>query len=152
MADGGGRAVPISDDEATIQRRGDTWSEHNLYNGAGEVGMETYFPHLSRLNATVMRYSLAPGASEGMHHHDETPDSCSPFSSEELYLVTVGELVVTIDGVSTLLRAGDAAYCPAGSHHGVVNASNEPAEAVLIFGAPRVEPLVAEIVAAQVTV
>ena len=34
------------------------------------------------------------------------------------------------------LRAGDALYAPAGSHHGVANESDAPAELILVFGPP----------------
>lgn len=120
-----------------IQRRGDGHHDWTLYEGEGRVGIEWYFPDASALGAQVMLYHLAPGASEGEHRHlTGAADSCSADSSDEMYVVTAGEIVFTADGVDRVLRAGDGAYAPAGMVHGVRNASDAPAELVLIFGPP----------------
>lgn len=82
-----------------------------------------------------MLYRLEPGAEEGQHHHlDGDPDSCSPNSSDEMYIVTRGEVVVTADDDRRVLGVGDAFYAPEGMRHGVRNESDAVAELVLVFG------------------
>lgn len=121
-----------------LQRRDSHQVEQPLYDGAGVLGLEKYFADSTRLTSSVLRYHFEPGASEGMHRHDAAAaDSCTPEDSDELYLVISGELVMTIEGERTTLAAGDAAYAPAGTWHGIANESEAPAEMVLIFGPPR---------------
>lgn len=129
-------SVPASD--SSIQRRGDDPRDWKLYNGNGSIGIEWYFREISALAANVMLYHLEPGAEEGSHFHLEgDPDSCSVKSSDEMYVVTRGEVVFVRGDERIPLRAGDAAYAPHGVAHGVVNASTDAAELVLIFGPPR---------------
>ena len=121
-----------------LQRRASRQVERPLYDGAGVLGLEEYFADSTRLTSSVLRYHFEPGASEGMHRHDAAAaDSCTPEDSDELYLVISGELVMTIDGERTTLAAGDAAYAPARTWHGIANESEAPAEMVLVFGPPR---------------
>lgn len=119
------------------QRRGDGHHDWTLYAGARRVGIEWYFRDATALGAQVMLYHLEPGASEGEHRHlTGAADSCSAESSDEMYVVVSGEVVFTSAGARRVLRAGDAAYAPAGLVHGVVNDSDAPAELVLVFGPP----------------
>jgi quercetin dioxygenase-like cupin family protein len=121
-----------------LQRRDSHRVEQPLYDGAGVLGLERYFADSTRLTSSVLRYHFEPGVSEGMHRHDAAAtDSCTPEDSDELYLVISGELVMTVEGERTTLAAGDAAYAPAGTWHGITNESEAPAEMVLIFGPPR---------------
>jgi quercetin dioxygenase-like cupin family protein len=121
-----------------VQRRDSHRVEQPLYDGAGVLGLEEYFAEATRLTSSVMRFHFEPGASEGRHRHDATAtDSCSPDDSDELYLVISGELVMTVEGERTTLAAGDAAYAPARTWHGIANESGAPAEMVLVFGPPR---------------
>lgn len=123
-----------------VQRRDSHLVEQPLYDGAGVLGLERYFADSTRLSSSVWRYYFEPGASEGVHRHDaEAADSCTVYDSDELYLVVSGELVMTVEGERTTLKAGDAAYAPAGTWHGIANESDGPAEMVLIFGPPRLE-------------
>ncbi|SDO25915.1 Cupin domain-containing protein [Microbacterium sp. ru370.1] len=123
-----------------IQRRGDTHHDWTLYEGQSRVGIEWYFRDATALGVHAMLYELAPGASEGEHRHlSGAVDSCSAESSDEMYIVTRGEIVFSGDGEERVLAAGDAAYAPAGMRHGVRNASAEPAELVLVFGPSRRE-------------
>ena len=120
-----------------MQRRDSLRVEQPLYGGAGVLGLEEYFADSTRLTSSVLRYHFEPGASEGMHRHDAAADdSCTPDDSDELYLVLSGELVMNIEGERTTLAAGDAAYAPARTWHGIANESETPAEMVLIFGPP----------------
>lgn len=121
-----------------LQRRDSRRVDQPLYEGTGVLGLEKYFADSTRLTSSVLRYHFEPGASEGMHRHDvASADSCTPEDSDELYLVISGELVMTIEGERKTLVAGDAAYAPARTWHGISNETEAPAEMVLIFGAPR---------------
>ncbi|WP_300264996.1 cupin domain-containing protein [Microbacterium sp.] len=117
-----------------VQRRGDNPFEWELYKGAGRVGIEWYFKETTQLPASVMLYHLEPGAEEGEHFHLEgEEDSCSIESQDEIYVVTVGEVVITSGDERRTLRAGDAFYAPEGMRHGVRNESDAPAELILVF-------------------
>ena len=121
-----------------IQRRGEVSYDWQLYGGAGRLAVESYFRDQTTLPANVMLYHLPPGSSEGEHIHLEgEEDSCTPYSSDELYAVVSGRVVVTADGERAELGPGDAAYTPAGSRHGVANETDEPAELVIVFGPPK---------------
>jgi quercetin dioxygenase-like cupin family protein len=88
-----------------------------------------------------MLYHLEPGAEEGQHFHLEgAGDSCSPGSSDEMYVVTRGEVVISSGEDRRVLRAGDAYYAPQGVRHGVRNDSDAPAELLLVFGPRGVNP------------
>lgn len=118
-----------------VQKRGDDSHDGELYQGQGRVGIEWYFPQTTALPTSVMLYHLEPGAEEGQHHHlAGDPDSCSTNSSDEMYIVTQGEVVVTAGAEHRTLRSGDAFYAPEGMQHGVRNDSDAPAELVLVFG------------------
>lgn len=121
-----------------IHRSGEDARSWTLYGGSGTLDLDYYFRSTSALGATVMRFHLEPGTSEGEHLHLEgDPGSCSPEDSDELYVVTLGEVVMTVDGERSVLAAGDALYAPAGSLHGVANESDRPAELILVFGPPQ---------------
>ena len=120
-----------------IQRRGDDHYDWALYGGRGKLGVDWYFRQTTALASSVMLYHLEPGAEEGTHHHLEGDDSsCSVKSSDELYVVVAGEVVMNLDGERTVLHPGDSAYAPAGLPHGVANESDAPAELILVFGPP----------------
>lgn len=118
-----------------VQRRGDNSHDWELYQGEGRIGIEWYFQQSTTLPTSVMMYRLEPGAEEGQHHHlGGDPESCSPNSSDEMYIVTRGEVVITAGDDRRVLRVGDAFYAPEGMHHGVRNDSDAVAELVLVFG------------------
>lgn len=118
-----------------VQKRGDDSHDWELYQGQGRVGIEWYFRQTTALPTSVMLYHLEPGAEEGQHHHlAGDPDSCSTTSSDEMYIVTQGEVVVTAGAERRTLRSGDAFYAPEGMPHGVRNESDAAAELVLVFG------------------
>lgn len=118
-----------------VQRRGDNAHDWELYHGEGRIGIEWYFKETTALPISVMLYHLEPGAEEGQHFHLEgAEDSCSEGSSDELYVVTSGEVVITSGDDRRVLRAGDGFYAPEGMRHGVRNESDAPAELVLVFG------------------
>ncbi|WP_243228324.1 cupin domain-containing protein [Microbacterium sp. CIAB417] len=118
-----------------VQRQGDNAHDWELYRGRGRIGIEWYFQQTTSLPISVMRYRLEPGAEEGQHHHlGGDPTSCSPDGSDEMYIVTRGEVVIIAGDERRVLRAGDAFYAPEGMQHGVRNDSDAVAELVLVFG------------------
>ena len=120
-----------------VQRRNDNPHDWALYRGAGRIGVEWYFKETTKLQASVMLYHLEPGAEEGQHFHLGGDDaSCSPDSSDEIYVVISGEVVMTAGDGRRVLRPGDALYAPSGELHGVRNESDQPAELILVFGPP----------------
>jgi len=118
-----------------VQKRGDNAYEWDLYKGRASIGIEWYFKETTDLPTSVMLYHLEPGAEEGQHFHLEgVGDSCSPGSSDEMYVVVSGEVVISSDEDQRTLRAGDAFYAPQGVRHGVRNDSDASAELILVFG------------------
>ena len=67
-------------------------------------------------NNRIMKGTLIPGASIGMHTHT---------SSSETIFITAGKGHVIEDGQISSVKAGDCLYCPQGSSHSLVNDSNE---------------------------
>ena len=64
----------------------------------------------------IMRITLEPGSSIGMHEHT---DSC-----EVLYVIA-GVGTAIMDGTEETLCAGDAHYCPKGHAHSLINRGTE---------------------------
>ena len=62
----------------------------------------------------ILKGRLVPGASIGMHTHDD---------SSEVIFITKGEGCVLYDGERLPLQAGDVHYCPKGHTHSLVNDS-----------------------------
>ena len=69
----------------------------------GFVGRFFHSEHM-----TFVHYEIAPGARVHPHRHE----------NEEAWHVVEGELEMTLDGATTVLRAGDAAVVPANVEHG----------------------------------
>lgn len=63
--------------------------------------------------------TLAPGAEPHPPHHHE---------HEELFLLERGTVTVTINGKSTVLGPGSAAFIHSGEVHGLRNTGQEPAQ------------------------
>lgn len=64
----------------------------------------------------VHETTLAPGSSPHPPHRHE---------HEEMFLMMKGQLAVTIEGTTTVIGAGAAAYVRSGELHGVHNPGNE---------------------------
>src|SRR5215831_15197806 len=56
---------------------------------------------------TLVHYEIAPGARVHPHRHE----------NEEVWNVVEGELEMTVDGATSVLRSGDAAVVPSGVEH-----------------------------------
>lgn len=71
--------------------------------------------HMDEQNK-ILRGRLIPGASVGMHRHED--------SSEIIFLVG-GRAKSICDGKEELLFVGDCHYCPKGSEHCLINVGEE---------------------------
>jgi quercetin dioxygenase-like cupin family protein len=66
-------------------------------------------------NRILTKARLIPGASIGMHTHE---DSC------EVIFILEGHGSILEDGTSKAVQAGDCLYCPKGGSHSLVNDSD----------------------------
>ena len=64
----------------------------------------------------ILRGKLVPGASIGMHKHE---------NNSEIIFILSGQGATFCDGVEEKLFAGDCHYCPKGSEHGLRNVGEE---------------------------
>ena len=83
--------------------------------GEKEVSAQMYADSLGK----IMRGTLIPGASIGLHTHET--------SSEIIYILS-GTGKVLYDGEYTPLKAGDCHYCPKGHAHSLMNGGEENLE------------------------
>ena len=68
--------------------------------------------------ATISRVTMEPGATSARHVHPE---------SEQIWLIEKGNaLLLTSDGQTEGLQAGDVVRTPPGTIHGVTNTGTEP--------------------------
>ncbi len=89
----------------------------NFKGGEKHLEARMYFDGTNRI---LTRAKLIPGASIGMHTHD---DSC------EVIFISEGRGSIIEDGTKKAVEAGDCLYCPKGGSHSLVNDS----DADLIF-------------------
>ena len=89
--------------------------------GEQEVAARMYADALNR----IMRATLKPGASIGMHTHD---------AGSEIVYVLQGNATVVEETGETVLSAGMCHYCPKGGSHSIINRSGE--DLVLIAVVP----------------
>ena len=112
-----------------IERRNRTAFDWRVYAG-GDIPVQWYFRKEAELSVAVQAWTIAPGASEGMHaHHGERP-------LEELYVVVAGEAQVTVDGEVSYLGVGDAFLAKVGSDHDVRNVGEVPLTMIVVWGPP----------------
>lgn len=78
--------------------------------GEKEVSAKMFHDDLNR----IMYARLEPGASIGLHRH---------IDNSEIVYALQGEAVVTCDGKTEILKAGQCHYCPKGHEHGMKNES-----------------------------
>ena len=83
--------------------------------GAKELRAKMFFDGTNR----IMKGLLVPGASIGMHTHD---DSC------EVIFITSGRGSVIMDGETSPVYAGLCHYCPQGHTHSLINDSDADLE------------------------
>ncbi len=87
----------------------------NFKGGEKELRARMFFDGTNR----IMKACLVPGASIGMHTHD---DSC------EVIFITSGRGSVIMDGESSPVYAGLCHYCPQGHTHSLINDSDADLE------------------------
>lgn len=84
----------------------------HMRGGEKEVSARMYADPLGK----IMRGTLIPGASIGLHTHET--------SSETIYILS-GTGKVLCDGVYEPLAVGSCHYCPKGHAHSLINDSGE---------------------------
>ena len=87
----------------------------HMRGGEKEVSAQMYTDSLGK----IMRGTLIPGASIGLHTHET--------SSETIYILS-GTGKVLYEGQYEPLRAGSCHYCPKGRTHSLINDSAAPLE------------------------
>ena len=83
--------------------------------GEKELQAKMFFDGSNR----IMRARLVPGASIGMHTHED---------SSEIIFITSGRGSVILDGAASPVYAGLCHYCPKGHTHSLVNDSDADLE------------------------
>lgn len=87
----------------------------NFKGGEKEIVARMYCDSLNR----IMEGRLAPGATIGMHTHD---------NDSEIMFIRKGRGHVLYDGEKIILKEGDVHYCPKGHTHSLVNDSDSDLE------------------------
>ena len=121
---------PSSASSATdgpVERAGEHEFAHTLHEGEGDLRIRHHFAGVSQLPVALQTWTLAPGAREGMHAHDDP-------ALEEIYLVLSGQARIHQDGRTHLLGPGDALRAPAGTEHDLACAGPEPLEVLVAWG------------------
>jgi quercetin dioxygenase-like cupin family protein len=86
--------------------------QEGMRGGKGPAYVRSFNDDLNK----VMRVKLAPGASVGVHTHDD---------SSEIIMVLEGCGMVLFDGRPLTLDEGNIHYCPKGHTHAIINDSRE---------------------------
>lgn len=84
-----------------------------FYGGEKETKAQMYADRQNK----IMRGSLEPGASIGLHTHQ---------TSSEIVFILSGSGTASYDGVSEALFPGCCHYCPKGHTHSLRNTGSEP--------------------------
>lgn len=80
----------------------------NFHGGMGNTVTSKYGDELNQ----IIRGTLAPGSSVGMHTHD---------TSSEIIFIVAGKAKFIIDGKEETLFAGQCHYCKKGQSHTLIN-------------------------------
>lgn len=88
---------------------------HAFKGGEKEIRARMYFDGVTR----IMKASLIPGASIGLHTHEV---------NAEVMFFTSGSGYVLCDGVKEPVKAGDCHFCPQGHSHTLINDSDSDLE------------------------
>ena len=119
-------AAPDQSD-GPVERAGEHEFAHTLHEGAGDLRIRHHFAGSSQLPVALQTWTLAPGAYEGMHVHDEP-------ALEEIYLVLSGRARIRQEGETHLLGPGDALRAPAGVEHDLACEGDEPLQVLVAWG------------------
>lgn len=113
-----------------LEKKNEHAFDLSLHGGLGRMTIEHHFAGITRLPVAVQTWVLEPGATEGMHTHDEP-------ELEELYIVVSGTAEINQEGVKYQLNQGDSFLSPVGAEHDLVNpSSEEPLVIVIVWGPP----------------
>ncbi|WP_270408561.1 cupin domain-containing protein [Brachybacterium paraconglomeratum] len=113
--------------DGPVERAGVHEFAHTLHEGAGDLRIRHHFADSSQLPVALQTWTLAPGAYEGMHAHDEP-------ALEEIYLVLSGRARIRQEGETHLLGPGDALRAPAGIEHDLACEGDEPLQVLVAWG------------------
>lgn len=84
----------------------------NFYGGEKHISAKMHVDD----NLKLMKGTLIPGASIGVHTHE---------NNSEVVFALSGEAEVTMDGKTEILKPGTVHYCPMGHSHGMANKGTE---------------------------
>lgn len=73
---------------------------------------------------------IPPGASIGVHRHDEP-------ELEEWYLCLEGQGVMTLDGQEIVMKPGDVSVCRTGGSHGLRNIGEKDLRIIVVGASGR---------------
>ncbi|MFE7603721.1 cupin domain-containing protein [Brachybacterium paraconglomeratum] len=113
--------------DGPVERAGVHEFAHTLHEGFGDLRIRHHFAGSSQLPVALQTWTLAPGAYEGMHAHDEP-------ALEEIYLVLSGRARIRQEGETHLLGPGDALRAPAGIEHDLACEGDEPLQVLVAWG------------------
>ena len=113
--------------DGPVERAGEHEFAHTLHEGSGDLRIRHHFAGSSQLPVALQTWTLAPGAYEGMHAHDEP-------ALEEIYLVLSGRARIRQEGATHLLGPGDALRAPAGIEHDLACEGDEPLQVLVAWG------------------
>jgi len=89
----------------------------NSHGGEGECLVRTLMTaEFSSSLAYIREIDLEPGASIGMHKHED---------DEEIYYIVAGHGTMLVDGEKQPVSAGDVVLTKSGSSHGLINDSRQ---------------------------
>ena len=115
--------------------------QSSFHGGDGEVVRHSLLNETSRQGSTLQLWTLAPGASEGMHVHGADGDDQPQLGAlEEIYVCLRGSGCVPVrhaDGSLEDVRMapGDAIQIPAGMHHGLRSTGDTELQTLVLWGA-----------------
>ena len=119
--------------------------DHNFHGGRGSIVSHSLLNEHSRQASTLQLWTIAVGASEGIHVHGSAGMDDSPRlgALEELYVCLEGRGTVNIrraDDNGTVedvpFEPGDAIVVPPGVWHGVTNVGAGPLRLLILWGPP----------------
>jgi mannose-6-phosphate isomerase-like protein (cupin superfamily) len=118
-----------SEAPGAVERAGEHEFAHTLHEGEGDLRIRHHFAGSSQLPVAMQTWTLAPGAHEGMHSHDDP-------ELEEIYLVLSGRARIRQDDETHLLEPGDALRAPVGVAHDLACEGEKPLEVLVVWGPP----------------
>ena len=125
------RSASSDQSDGPVERAGEHEFAQTLHEGAGDLRIRHHFAGSSQLPFALQTWTLAPGAYEGMHAHDEP-------ALEEIYLVLSGRARIRQEGETHLLGPGDALRAPPGIEHDLACEGDEELHVLVVWGPPGV--------------